>query len=126
MLRTFIKRTLKAHLGPDKWITPILECVPTEDRKKLEGVDRDLILRERLFLINLLTVVDVNWDKYFKPLESCPPDRKVTKDQFRILGAYINAHREDAHAKPVSEVELVTLKIAAAAIENSISYLVAD
>jgi hypothetical protein len=126
MLRTFIKRTLKAHLGPEKWITPILKVVPTKDREKLDGVDRDKILNERLFLMNLLTVVDQNWDSYFKAIESCPPDRQATRDQFRVLLTFVNAHREDAHAKPTSSGEVAALAIACEALERSISYLLED
>lgn len=125
LLRRFIKRTLKAHLGPEKWISPILKVVPSKDREKLDGVDRDQILNERLFLLNLITVVEQNWE-YFKTLEACPPDKQVTKDQFKVLLTFVNAHREDAHAKPTSDSEIAALKIAVNAIEAAISYLLED
>lgn len=126
MLRRFIKRTLKAHLGPEKWIRPILNVVPNKDREKLDGVDRDVILNERLFLLTLLNVIDQHWDAYFKALESCPPDRQATRDQFRVLLSFVNAHREDAHAKPTSDAQIATLTIACAALERSISYILED
>jgi hypothetical protein len=126
LLRRYIKRTLKAHLGPERWIDPIIKIVPSgPQRDKLAGLDRDVILNERLFLLNLITVVDQNWE-YFKGLEACPPDRQVTKDQFKVLLVFVNAHREDAHAKAVSEAEIATLRIATAAIEGAITYLLED
>lgn len=126
MLRKFIKRSLKAHLGPERWIGPVLDVVTTKERERLEGVDRDAILNERLFLLNLLTVIYKFWDPYFKALEACPQDRQVTRDQFKVLLTFVNAHREDAHARPTSQAEVATLSIACAALEQSISYILED
>jgi len=126
LLRRYIKRTLKAHLGPERWIDPIIKVVPSgAQRDKLAGLDRDVILNERLFLLNLITVVDQNWE-YFKGLEACPPDRQVTKEQFKVLLTFVNAHREDAHAKPVSTADVATLRLVTAAIEGAINYLLED
>lgn len=124
-LRRYIKRTLKAHLGPERWIDPILKILPTKDREKLQGVDRDTVLSERLFLLNLVTAIEQNWE-YFKGLEACPPDRRVTKDQFKVLLEYVNAHREDAHAKPLAGSELATVKLVVDTVEKAIAFLLED
>ena len=124
-LRIFIRRVFKAQFGPERWIDPIMKVIPSKDRDRLQGVDRNEILERRLFLLNLLTVVDQNWD-HFKTLEAAVPERRVTKDQFRLLLEYVNAHREDAHAKPVTDTEVVTLKLVVEAIEAAIDHLVND
>lgn len=116
-LRRYIKRVLKAHLGPDKWISPLLKTVPSSEREKLDGVDKDVILQDRLYLMNLLQVVEQNWD-YFKGLEATIPTCRVTKANFGTLISFVNAHREDAHAKQVSEADLATLKIVVSAIDT--------
>ncbi len=126
LLRKFIKRSLKTQLGPERWIGPILDVVTTENRKKLEGIDRDVILNERLFLLNLLEVIVTNWDKYFKGLEACHPKKQVTRDQFKILLTFVNTYRDDAHAGPASEAHVASLKIACDALEQGISYILED
>lgn len=124
-LRIFLRRTLKAHLGAERWIDPILKAIPTKERERLQGVDRNEILERRLFLLNLVTVVDQNWD-IFKSFESAVPERRVTKDQFRVLIEYVNAHREDAHAKPVSGPEIAAVEISVKAIEAAIEHIICD
>lgn len=109
-LRRYVKRTLRAHLGSERWIDPILAAVPSERREKLKGVDRDEILADRLFLSDLITVVEVNWDKYFKALESSTKHR-IEKAQVSLLLKYVNAHRADAHAKATSQTDVLTLAI---------------
>ncbi|MEZ4363704.1 MAG: hypothetical protein R3B48_26235 [Kofleriaceae bacterium] len=125
LLRRYIKRTLKAHLGPERWIDPVLKVVPSKERERLQGVDRDVILSERLFLFNLITAIDQNWE-YFKGLEACPPEKRVTNTQFRVLLEYVNANRQDAHAKAVSGPQLVAVRLAVEAIERAIAYLLED
>ncbi len=124
-LRTYIKRTLKAHLGPERWIDPILKIIPSKERDKLQGIDRDTILSERLFLLNLITAIEQNWE-YFKGLEACPPDRRITRDQFKVLLEYVNAHREDAHAKQLEGAELVAVTLVVDAVERAIAFLLED
>lgn len=125
LLRRYVKRTLKAHLGPERWIDPILKTIPTKERDRLQGVDRDEILAQRLFLLNLVTVIDQNWN-LFQGLEACPPDKRVTKKQVSVLLEYVNAHREDAHAKDVSDADLATLRVVVAAVEGAVAYMLED
>jgi hypothetical protein len=124
-LRRFVKRVLKSHLGSERWIDAILAVVPTQDQKKLQGVDKDIILGERIYLSTLITVIDQNW-KYFCHLESSPPDKRVTKDQVKVLLEYVNAQRKDAHAKPINESELAALKLAVWAVERAIERYLED
>jgi hypothetical protein len=105
-LRRYIKRTLKVHLGPERWIDPLLNIVPTERRAKLQGVDRDEILSDRLFLLDFIQVIETNWDKFFKSLES-----RLQKPQFSTLARYLNEHRADAHAKDTTQAEVITIAI---------------
>lgn len=105
-MRRYIKRTLKAHLGPERWITPVLSALPTDRRDKLQGVDRDEILAGRLFFSDLIQIVEANWEKYFKTLEP-----KVKKQEFSTLARYVNNHRADAHAKDISQAEVLTAAV---------------
>jgi hypothetical protein len=124
-LRRFIKRVLKSYYGPDKWITPVLAVVPTAERDKLAGVDRNVILNERLFLLNLLGVMQANWEQ-FKGLEATVPAKRVTKNNVSTILDFVNSHREDAHAKPISPADLATLKIAVGALEAAIDEFLRD
>lgn len=105
-LRRYIKRTLKAHLGSERWIDPVLNSVPSPRRDKLQGVDRDEILSDKLFLLDLVQIIEGNWDKYFKPLEP-----RLNKLQFSTLARYINDHRADAHAKSTTPAEVQTIAV---------------
>lgn len=119
-LRVFVKRTLKAHLGPDRWIDPVLEAMDEKQRKQVQGVGSDEILADRIFLLTLIHVISKNWDK-FKSLQAGPLDRQVTKDQINVLLTYVNAHREDAHAKDVSAAELAALRVVVEVLDAVVS-----
>lgn len=119
-LRRFVRRQLMARLGAERWIDPILEVIPTRERDRLKGVDRDEILNSRLFLMNLLQVIVSNWGD-FSVLESGSPADRITKAQFSVLLEYVNTHREDAHAKSVTEAELATLKVIVPLLEKQIA-----
>lgn len=125
-LRRFVKRSLKAQLGTERWIDPILKAMPTQQRERLQGVDKDEVLSERLLLLDLVQVIDQNWNTAFKVLEAAPPARRVTKEQVKVLLEFVNAHREDAHAKLVSEQEVVALRLAVSAIENAVDLYLED
>ena len=118
-LRKFIKRILKSTLGP-KWIKPIVDALPEKSREQLLGVDADKILNERLLLSELITVLHVGWDKYFKVLEAGAPADAVKKASVQVLLDFVNAHREDAHAKLASEGDKVALQLAVHALEAAI------
>lgn len=123
-LRRFIKRVFIASKGPSRWIDPILSAVPSERREKLVGIDRDLILRENLFLLDLLNIILKNWSS-FVHLEQQPGQARVSKSQFEVLVDFLNKHREDAHAKDVEEATIVAVALAASTLEAAIDpYLV--
>jgi hypothetical protein len=109
-LRRFIKMNLLAHEGAEKWINAVLNAVPEERRKKLSGIDRDLILQNHLFLPDLLNAVLKNWP-CFAHLERNTGKSRITKSQFEILLTHVNANRQDAHPKPISDPELATLRV---------------
>jgi hypothetical protein len=123
-LRRAIRSMLFAHLGSG-WIRAVLDAVPEEQRKQLQGVDAEKILGERLFLQNLITVVVTGWDKYFKAFESGAPSERVSKEAMKVLLEYINAHREDAHAKPISEADAAALRIAVGALDQALDRFLA-
>jgi hypothetical protein len=124
-LRRFIKRQLQAHVGP-KWISFVLDAVPSEERKRLEGVDKDEILQTRLLLSHLVTVLDTHWPKYFSVLESGDPAKAVKKHHVRVLLDYVNTNRQDAHAKPLEKAQTAALEIAVTALESAIDAYLAD
>jgi hypothetical protein len=124
-LRRFLKRQLRSQLGP-LWIKPILEALPEQQRGQLVGVDADKILQERVMLLNLVTVLQVGWDKYFKVLEMGAPAESVKKASVQVLLEFVNAHREDAHAKPISEGDAAAMRLAVKAIEGAIDRFLED
>jgi hypothetical protein len=117
-LRRFVKQTLRTHRGPERWIDPILKTLPTEQQAKLNGFDRDEILRERIYLSNLIEVIASNWN-LFRALESSQKHR-LDKSQVETLLRYVNAHREDAHAKDVSQAEVATLAIVCSTLSTAL------
>jgi hypothetical protein len=125
MLKRYIKRTLKAHLGPEQWIKPLLAVIPDNERKKLEGIAADEILNCRLLFPSLIQVIYSNWEM-FKGLAYGPPDRVATRDQFKVLLEYVNAQRKDAHAKPVTTAELASFRIAVEAIQGVVARQLED
>jgi hypothetical protein len=119
-LRVFIKRTLKTHLGA-KWIQFVVTALPESMREQCIGVDAEKILNERLFLANLVTILQTGWDKYFKVLESGPSSQSVKKASVQVLLDYVNTHREDAHAKAVSGADFAALQVAVKALEGALT-----
>jgi hypothetical protein len=124
-IRRLIKRTFQVKYGVERWIDPILKVVPSKERDKLNGVDRDEILQRRLYLPNLLEAISQNWGD-FSFLSSGLPESALQKDQFEILLRFINTHREDAHAKALSAPEMATLKVAALALETALDRFLVD
>lgn len=124
-LRKFIKRVLIASKGPARWIDPVLSSLPTERREKLAGVDRDVILQQHLFLLDLLTIVLKNWQS-FVHLEQQPGQSRVSKPQFDVIVDFLNKHREDAHAKDIDEATLTSVSLAATTLEAALDPYLAD
>lgn len=124
-LRKFIKRVLIASKGPARWIDPILSSLPTERREKLAGVDKDVILQQHLFLLDLLTVVLRNWQS-FVHLEQQPGQSRVSKSQFDVIVDFLNKHREDAHAKDIDQATLAGVSLAATTLEAALDPYLAD
>ncbi len=124
-LRKFIKRIFIASKGPSRWIDPILSSIPSERRDKLAGVDRDAILREHLFLLDLLNIISKNWP-LFSHLEQQPGQNRISKPQFEVIIDFLNKHREDAHAKDVEPSTIAAVALAASTLENAISPYIED
>lgn len=118
-LRRFIKMNLLAHEGAEKWINAVLNAVPEERRRKLSGIDRDQILQNHLFLPDLMNTVLKNWS-CFAHLEKNTGESRITKSQFEILLNHINANRQDAHPKPISDQELATLRVVYSALLSAL------
>jgi hypothetical protein len=118
-LRRFVKMNLMAHEGAEKWINAVLTAVPEERRKKLSGIDRDQILQNYLFLPDLLNTVLKNWS-CFAHLERNAGGSRITKPQFEILMNHVNANRQDAHPKPISDQELATLRVVYGALLSTL------
>jgi hypothetical protein len=118
-LRRFVRLQLKAHRGA-QWIQPILEALPRERRAQCEGIAADEILRTRLFLLDLITVVHIHWGKYFAAFEAGPPRDRLTREQVKVLLDYVNTHRPDAHAGEISAGQVASLRIAIEALEKAV------
>ena len=122
-LRAFIRQMLKAKMGAHAWIDPVLKAIPSERAAKLQGVDADIILAEHLYLQDLITVIDKNW-AVFNVLERGPKDEQMSREQFKILLHFVNAHREDAHAKEIGAAEFATVKVAVMVLDKALSLYV--
>ncbi|MFO0651466.1 MAG: DEAD/DEAH box helicase family protein [Polyangiales bacterium] len=109
-LRAFVRRTLEGVHG-ERWLDAVLRYVPTEERRRFEGMDGDAAFRERLYLSTLITVIDRQWSTAFGPvLESAPTQERLSRSQCAALLEVLNAHREDAHARPIRDVDLATVR----------------
>ena len=84
------------------------------------GIDKDVILKERLLLSNLITVLHTGWDKFFKVLETGSPAQSVKKSSVQVLLDYVNAHREDAHAKEISDADAAAVKLAISSLQAAL------
>lgn len=124
-LRKFIKRVFISSKGVARWIDPILASIPSERRDKLQGVDKDDILKEHLFLLDLLNIVIKNWSA-FSHLEQQPVQSRITKVQFEVLIDFLNKHREDAHAKEVNDTTIAAAALAAGTLEAAIDPYLED
>ncbi len=124
-LRRLVKRSIKMHKG-DTWIREVLKVFNETRRKQCQGVDADIILRERMYLLDLIQIIHTRWNDFFKAFESGPPKTRLTRDQVKVLLDYINTHREDAHAGAFSEGELATLKIAVSALDAAVDRMLED
>ncbi len=124
-LRRLVKRALKMQRG-DTWIRELLAVFPAERRKQCEGVDGDTILRDRTYLLDLITLIHTKWKDYFSAFESGPPKTRLTRDQVKVLLDYVNTHREDAHAGALEDADLATLKIAVTALERAVARQLED
>lgn len=109
-LRAFVRRTLEGVHGA-RWFDEVLRCVPEAERRRLVDLDGDTVLRERVYLSTLVAVIDRHWTTAFGAvLESAPTQERLSRAQCIALLEVLNAHREDAHAKPVREVDLTTVR----------------
>lgn len=124
-LRKFIKRVFIASKGPARWIDPVLAAVPSERREKLAGFDRDAILGEHLYLLDLLNIVVKNWS-VFAHLEHQAGQSRVGKPQFEVIIDFLNRHREDAHAKAVDDSTVAAVALAARTLESALDPYLAD
>ena len=124
-LRRFVKRVLKAHMGSERWIDPILQTIPDGRRKKLMGVDRDTILSDHLFLLDLIQLIHSQW-KYFEVLDKGPKGTNISKEKFTVLLDYVNDHREDAHAKAISDLDMATLRTIVPLLERIVDQYLED
>jgi hypothetical protein len=119
-LRRLVKRSLKMQRG-DAWVRELLAVFPEQRRKQCEGVDADTILRERTYLLDLITLIHTKWTEYFKAFETGSPKTRLSRDQVKVLLDYVNTHREDAHAGALEDADLATLKIAVTALERAVA-----
>lgn len=109
-VRALVRRELERAEGP-AWIDAVLRYVPEEFRRGLSGLVPEVVLGERLYLRTLITVVDRHWGKVFGPvLEEAPTQVRLSRAQCCALPEVLDAHREDAHARPIREVDPATVR----------------
>lgn len=118
-LRKFTKHHLSVKLG-DAWIKPLLEVVPEQTRKQIAHLPADEILNKKLLFSNLITLMTTRWGKYFSSLEQGDQSKAVHKFHMESLLHFVNVHREDAHAKAISQQDLFTLRVVVPLLENMI------
>ncbi|MDO9019769.1 MAG: DEAD/DEAH box helicase family protein [Deltaproteobacteria bacterium] len=117
-LRGFVRRTLEGVHG-DGWFDELMRSVPTELRTGLAGVEPEVVLRERLYLSTLVAAIDRGWTTAFGAvLESAPMTERLSREQCIALLQVLNAHREDAHARPIREADLTTVRAVVAQLHR--------
>jgi hypothetical protein len=119
-LRTFIKQMLMARFGSTRWFERVADSIPSERRARLIGIDADVVLEQYLYFSDLAAVLEKHWD-VFRVLEQAPSEKRVTKEQVKVLMHFVNGQRADAHARKVSPAELATLRVAVQTLDAAIS-----
>lgn len=119
-LRKFVRQIFISRLGRERWFDPIWKILNEQQKDKLKVIDKDIILNEKLYLLDFITVILSNWD-VFNILEKADKKVSLKKTHFEILANYVNAHREDAHAGEISQAEINAVALAAKSIYNAIS-----
>lgn len=117
-LRRFVKQTLRAHLGPEQWIDPILRVMGERQRAKTRGLDANTILDTHLHFHDLIEVIYNNWN-YFASLERSKRHR-LDREQMHRLLVFVNDLRVDAHAKPVAETDVADLSLVCRALNGAL------
>jgi type I restriction enzyme R subunit len=117
-LRGFVRRTLEGAYG-EQWFEELLRSVPTTERERLAGVEPEVVLRERLYLSTMVAVIERQWGAAFGAvLEAAPAAERLSRAQCVALLEVLNAHREDAHAKPIREADLTTVRAVVAQLHR--------
>jgi hypothetical protein len=57
-------------------------------------------------------------------LESGSKDEQMTREHFKILAHFVNAHREDAHAQELSPSEFATVRVAVIVLDKALGLYV--
>jgi uncharacterized protein YqgV (UPF0045/DUF77 family) len=74
----------------------------------------------------LVTVIEKNWADCFDVLEKAEKQLAVSKQAIAVLVQYINANRDDAHAKLTSASNVAAVKLAAGALRAAIERYLDD
>ncbi len=108
-----MRRVLTEALGPERWIDRCC-AAPAATRKQLAGVPAEEVLAKRLLLSNVVAVIDAHWGEWFAPaLEAGrAPGERVTRAQVLVLLEHVNAHREDAHGRVITDAEFASVMVA--------------
>jgi hypothetical protein len=108
-LRDSIRTALKLSLGKRQAAQKVLHALPEDRRKKLEGIDLELLLsrdESPLFFLDLANLVRKEWGPFQNLFDG------YTKEKITIVLDEINASgRPDAHAKYVTEDEFTQLRL---------------
>jgi hypothetical protein len=116
-LRQIIKMTFQSSAGPVRWIDPIVSSLPETRRKQMVGVDRSEILNTHLYLLDLLQIIQKNWEQ-FRHFETMQGNLRMTKGQLEVLLDFLNRHREDAHAKNITDTDWAAYLAVTAVLER--------
>lgn len=109
-LRGFVRRSQQGAYG-ERWFDELMRSVPTAERERLVGPAPDVALRERLYLSTLVAAIERHWGPAFGAvMESAPTAERLSRAQCVALLEFLNAHREDAHAKPIRGADLTTVR----------------
>lgn len=101
--KKLIKRGLKFKYGASKWGTHLINHTVSYDKAKLQGLDPDEILKSRLYLKDIKSILNNEWAA-FQAMQSDRKDSAIQKSDLLAFIDQLDENRIDAHAGDMDEM----------------------
>ncbi|UBV45545.1 ATP-binding protein (plasmid) [Deinococcus taeanensis] len=103
-LKKLIKRGLKFKYGVSKWGASLVSHSVSYDKAKLHGINPDEILKSRLYLKDIKSILDKEWGA-FQAMQSDRKDAAIQKIELLAFIDQLDQNRIDAHAGDIDDMK---------------------